>query len=147
MATKKRRVITSTETFSLLESTADELVRAQEALSPAMETAFDGLLSAAKFVDLVKEGKLQTATIAIEGKPSCILFFQVNPSLGWLYIEGAAAIERTPIHRIFEGVDALAGELKSKAVVFVTKYSALLRAALDRGYNNAGVVMFKPRQR
>ncbi|MGD0744138.1 MAG: hypothetical protein ABSA45_03190 [Verrucomicrobiota bacterium] len=141
-ADKQRRLITETETLSLLESTGPELQAADEILVPVGGVLLDGLLQAGTFVKLVKHDQLKSATLAIEGEPACVLFYSTN-GLGWLTIEGAAALKPSPLKTIFRGVDALAKHLSAPVVVLVTRFAALMRAATSAGYKPGGVILMK----
>lgn len=142
---KNRRIILATEMFSLLESTDDELHQADEILVPVARAVMDGLLPAGTFCDLVKAGKLQSATVATNEKPVCVLFFSLN-GLNWLTIEGTAALATSKLSLIFAAVEALAEKFGSPMKVFVTKFSAIFYKGLKEGYVNGGAILMQRRE-
>lgn len=134
-----RKVFNDAEIFQILESSPPEIGQADEMLCSA--GTVDGMFKPGIFRDLVAKGLLQSRTIAA-ADARFVLFFSINP-LGWLVVEGCAAINRSPVKIIYAGIDALARKLGCKAIQAVTMLKGLYRESIKAGYKPAGVLIFK----
>ena len=143
-ANKEHRLLTETELLSLWDSSEPEILDAEKHLSSAAAVILDGAYEPGTLSRLVKEKRLNSATVRdAGGQPMFVLVYGFNYA-GWLTIEGTASLHpESRLDLVFEAVDTLAAHYKAKYIQFVTHWKALFRAAGSHGFKPAGVLMFK----
>jgi hypothetical protein len=141
-ADKKRRLITETQLFSILESNEDELLQAEAELGTIAGKILDGIYEPGMFARLVKAGAFQASTINVDDKPAFVMVHSRN-ALGWLIVEGVAALGKDSLQFVFDAGDALAKHFAAPTILWVTRLASLFRFGSRQGYKPMGVIMCK----
>lgn len=134
--------MTDSQMLSIIESTDEELSAAETQLGELAGDVFDGLYEPGLYSRLVRAGNFQASTVRVEGEPKFVLIHTRTP-LGWLTVEGVAALRPCSVKLIYDAVDALARKLDCKVIQVVTKLSGMFRMALRSGYHTTGIILFK----
>jgi hypothetical protein len=137
---KTHSPLTEADMLSIVESTEDELLKAAAVLDATSNAILDGVFEAGLFAQLLKEKKLSSSTIKVQGERAFVLIHGFNAA-GWLVIEGAVALGRRPIKDLLEGSYALARHLKAPRIVFITKLKTLYQYVLDHNFKSIGVML------
>lgn len=99
--------LTEADLLSIVESTEDELLKAAAVLEATSNAILDGVFEAGLFAQLLKEKKLSSSTIAVQGERAFVLIHGFNAA-GWLVIEGAGAYMLYQMYQAYQaGVTGL----------------------------------------
>jgi hypothetical protein len=141
---KKHRLVADSELFSIFESTPEEVAAAEDHIGDLARTIFDGIYQPDTYKQLVQQRRLVASTVVLRGelKPAFVLFHTITP-LGWLTIEGAAALKPSSIPLMYDTVDRLAEFYGCPVTQVITKLAGMLRVAKRRGYKTTGVILHK----
>jgi len=135
-------MLTETELLSIVESSDPELLAAEEKLGAIAGQILDGIYEPGMFTQLVKSGAFQASTVLVDQKPAFVLIHTRN-GLGWLIVEGVAALGNASLKTLHDALDALARHYKAPTILFVTRLSSLFRYGSKHGYKSMGVIMAK----
>lgn len=141
-ADKKRRLITETQLFAILESNDSELQQAEAELGAIAGKILDGIYEPGMFTRLVKAGAFQASTVQVNDAPAFVMIYSRN-AIGWLIVEGVAALGKSSFKFVFDAGDALARHFAAPTIMWVTRLASLYRYGSSQGYKPLGLIMCK----